>query len=126
MLPDNMNYNYKGIIDEVKIFDYALNPTSVSTLYDESITTVGQPPTQAFGMTLIPNPASDILSVRLSGNPSDNGMLSVFDLYGRLITRQPLSAESDTHFMINDWQSGLYFVAFTTGETTFVSRFLKL
>lgn len=126
MLPDNTEYNYKGIIDEVKIFDYALTPTLVSTLYDESITTVGRPDEQEIGMLLTPNPAFDILSVELSGISSENGMLSVFDLYGRLITSQPFSAETGTNLMINDWQSGIYFVAFTTGQTTIVARFLKL
>ncbi len=126
MLPDNIDYNYKGIIDEVKIFDYALTPTSVSTLYNDIITTVRQPAKQDAGLTLTPNPASDILSIRLPGISTLNGTLSVFDIKGQLITEQPTGSATEINLMVSNWQSGMYIVIFKTGQTTAIARFVKL
>ncbi len=126
MLPDNTEYNYKGIIDEVKIFDYALTLTAVSTLYNESITTVKQLIQQESNLMLVPNPASDILSIRLSGISTENGILSVFDLQGHLITEQTTGSEAEANLMINNWPSGMYIIIFKTKQITAMARFVKL
>jgi hypothetical protein len=126
MLPDNTEYNYKGIIDEVKIFDYALIPSSVTTLFNESITTVRQPNIQNLAISLTPNPAFDNLSIRLSGNSSENGMLSVFDLNGRLITEQKMESTTVANLMINNWQPGVYIIFYRSGLDTKMARFVKI
>ena len=34
MLPTNSNYNFKGVIDDIRIYDYALLPDEINKLYD--------------------------------------------------------------------------------------------
>ncbi|GJM35198.1 MAG: hypothetical protein DHS20C18_41990 [Saprospiraceae bacterium] len=126
MLPDNIDFNYKGIIDEVKIFDYALTPSSVLTLYQQSITSTREPIQQIPALTLTPNPASDLLSIRHSGVSADHGTLSVFNMQGHLIAEQQVRSEAATKLAINNWQSGMYIVVLKTGRTILTARFVKL
>ena len=111
MLPDNTEYNYKGILDEVKIFDYALTPIAIAMLFNESITAIETPFHKDFQLTLTPNPASDILSIRQSGDFVENGIISVFDLQGRLVYEQNTGSEPAINLTISNWHSGTSILA---------------
>ncbi len=126
MLPDNTDFNYQGILDEVKIFDYALTPTAALMLYQESTTAIAPPNQQGPVLSLVPNPTSDWLSIRLSDAATENGILSVFDLQGHLIAERSLQAGTTTNFETTHWQSGTYIAVFKTGKTISITRFVKL
>ena len=126
MLPDNTEYNYKGILDEVKIFDYALTPIAIAMLFNESITAIETPFHKDFQLTLTPNPASDILSIRQSGDFVENGIISVFDLQGRLVYEQNTGSEPAINLTISNWHSGMYLIILKTEQGISTARFMKL
>lgn len=67
MLPGMPEYNFKGVIDEVKIFDDALPPDAVAALYGLGVTGVHDALNPAMaGLILSPNPVSEVLNIRLS------------------------------------------------------------
>jgi Concanavalin A-like lectin/glucanases superfamily/Secretion system C-terminal sorting domain/PKD domain len=125
MLPDNTEYNFKGTLDEVKIFDFALTPEAAGNLYNESLTAVGHTAKLLQTLTLSPNPASDLLNVQLPESTVGNGILSVFDLNGLLIKALPAGSAANLQLTTGDWQPGIYIVIFKSGQTTAIARFVK-
>lgn len=66
ILPDDPNYNFRGILDEVKIYDYALPPDSIAAESGHVITGVLSPlfPEQ-LQLTLYPNPAERFITIEI-------------------------------------------------------------
>jgi chitodextrinase len=125
MLPDNIEYNYKGVLDEIKIFDYAMTPDDVSTLFQESITTIPDTEHEYFSISLSPNPATEILSVQINGIPPDDPIVKVFDVHGRLIVQRSMKSQNQLDFNVKHWQPGMYIVTIHNDQNTFLSRFMK-
>ncbi|MBK8566326.1 MAG: T9SS type A sorting domain-containing protein [Saprospiraceae bacterium] len=119
MLPGETGFNFKGTIDEVKIFDHALVPEEVAVLFEQDATTVGEAFfTEGKNLLLYPNPAGDWVQV-VSPIPLEK--LRVFDLTGRLVWEQ----SNEGALNISSWQSGVYMVIGQSKEGIFAQRFLK-
>ncbi|MCF8245660.1 MAG: T9SS type A sorting domain-containing protein [Saprospiraceae bacterium] len=125
MLPDNTEYNFKGILDEVKIFDFALTPDAAAGLYQQSITAVGNLEKPFQSLVLSPNPASDFLTVILPEMTTGNGTLSIFDETGRLVKTQLTESTTSLQLATADWLPGVYIVVFRTEKMVAVGRFVK-
>ena len=125
MLPDNTEYNFKGLTDEVKIFDYALTPEAAADLYHESLTATGQAQKYLQTLALSPNPASDVLTVFLPESAGRNGILSVFDVNGVLVKSLPAVSGNSLQLAIGDWLPGVYFVVFKSEKMVASARFVK-
>ncbi len=61
MLPSDANYNFKGIMDEIKIYDYALNPGEIEKLFEQGIISNVQNIALAGSISIYPNPADQAL-----------------------------------------------------------------
>ena len=61
MLPTDANYNFKGIMDEIKIYGYALNPGEIEKLFEQGIISNVQNITLAGSISIYPNPADQSL-----------------------------------------------------------------
>jgi hypothetical protein len=73
MLPSDANYNFKGVMDEVKIYNYALIPEQVRLLHEQEATSVRNELSQTTGLLRVfPNPASNFTTATL---PDDAGTL---------------------------------------------------
>ncbi len=123
MLPDQTEYNYKGLLDEVKIFDYALTPPAVRELFENSLTAVNPGRAQVEKMLVSPNPGQDEIRVRV---PEAPGELSVFDANGRLVTTRKTNGDSSLSLDVAAWQQGVYALIFKNEMTMAVARFIKM
>jgi hypothetical protein len=120
MLPGETGFNFKGTIDEVKIFDHPLVPEEVSALFEQDATAVGEAFLQKENnLLLFPNPASYWVQVV---PPMPLEKLRVFDLTGRLVWEQ----SNEGTLNVSNWQSGFYMVVGQSREGIFAQRFLKL
>jgi hypothetical protein len=126
MLPDNTAFNYRGILDEVKIFDYAFTPAAAQTLYQESMTAIQERMKRLPELTLTPNPAFDHLIVQVPDNFTGDGQLSVYNLHGQCIDEQHIESESELILSINSWQAGIYIIILETEQSIAMGRFIKL
>ncbi|MBK9015726.1 MAG: T9SS type A sorting domain-containing protein [Saprospiraceae bacterium] len=125
MLPDNTEYNFKGFLDEVKIFDYALTPDAAAELYQQSLTAVGHTSKPLQSLVLSPNPAADLLTVSLPETMIGDGMISVFDVNGKLVKAQLTTAAAHLQLAIGDLLPGVYAMVFKTDEMVAMGRFVK-
>lgn len=126
MLPDVADYNFKGIIDEVKIFDHALIPEAIQTLYDNVPTAVTNLFGQDRGLLLSPNPVVDPLTVRWPVQLGEAGLLTVYDLSGRLIEKKRSGQSTTLEFSTRDWQPGIYVLFFKSDAGSATARFVKM
>ena len=135
MLPDNAEYNFKGVIDEVKLFDYALSPTAVATLYQQSTTALKDIFSfKTLMLKVSPNPVSDILSVMLPMNATAKSPVQIMDVNGRLVVEKsffPKDFLGNTegginHVDVNHLVSGVYIVTVRLDNQMAVARFVKL
>ncbi len=124
MLPGETGYNFKGLIDEVKIYDYALVPEEVQTLYEQDATAVGEASIPKGNVLLIyPNPASGRLQIA-SSIPIER--LQVFNLAKQLVFEQECDVCEVMELNTSDWESGIYVVHGVGKKGVLTSRFLKL
>lgn len=126
MLPDNTEYNFKGTLDEVKIYDRALTPDAVKMLYEGYPTSTGDEFDQTLHLSLLPNPVEETLTVQLPSVTDESGKISIFDLSGRLMTtRQELSGTA-IQFDVKNWKPGFYIAVFQSDSAVAKARFVKI
>ena len=75
--------------------------------------------------TIYPNPASDVLNVRLAGALSTISTVQVVDLNGRQVISKSFNNVIDAQINVSDLSAGMYLVNITSGETTVTQKFLK-
>lgn len=75
--------------------------------------------------TIYPNPASDVLNVRLAGALSTISTVQIVDLNGRQVFSKSFNNVSDAQINVNDLSAGMYLINITSGDTVETQKFLK-
>lgn len=126
MLPGVTDYNYKGVLDEVKIFDYALDPQQVESLYNNSITKISDYAYMVSPLQISPNPVNDHLRCVLPGFSGKSAQFFITDINGRvLLSRIVESGETEINIALGNWESGAYIATFESKEAKSSARFIK-
>ncbi len=133
MLPGQPEYNFKGVIDNVKIYDYAFPPDAVEMLYQEGLTAVKDPLSiEANTLVLSPNPVANVLTLRLRSNgvtsshPVTSPTVQVRDLAGRLVLEKTGLSGNTANLDVSNCKPGIYTVTVRTENTRHVARFVKM
>ncbi len=128
MLPDVADYNFKGVIDEVKLFNYALSPTAAATLYQQSVTALKDIFTSDHqAIKVSPNPASDLLSITLPAQNNAKVNVQIRQVNGQLVSEKSFYTEGGQIEMhISQFMSGIYIVTVQMDKEWGVARFVKL
>ena len=128
MLPDNAEYNFKGIIDEVKLFDYALAQSTALTLYQQSVVALHE--AVVFNKEKIhisPNPVSDKLVLTLPFSVGTKLNVSVLSVNGQIMLEKSIYTEGGYFEMnVSALLSGIYIVTVQSDKQKSVARFVKL
>lgn len=117
MLPGNVEYNFKGVLDEVKIFDYALTPDEAAALYNSASTGVFSLQNNPEpGLELFPNPATEWVDILIKSpekalpKRGSHPTLQVFDAGGRKVFETSTSTDGKYRLNVKGWDAGEYFV----------------
>ena len=65
-LPTQTGFDYKGMLDKVKIFNYGISHTDVQTIYNEELSAISENPTGETAIRVFPNPATDVVNLTLN------------------------------------------------------------
>jgi hypothetical protein len=122
VLPNNQGYNFKGVLDDIRIFDYALSVTDIQALYHEappSKTGGANAPVTSYSLHQNhPNPFNPTTTIRFQMPQRDHVILRVFDLLGReMRTLARGFYDEGIHeieFHSNGLASGVYYYTLTT------------
>lgn len=102
---------FKGGIDDVRIYSYALSSETVYELYNETITDIVK--NKESGWTIFPNPTNDFLKVQCSEELKPSA-IHIMDLTGRTVLRSKYINGIDLRFL----PKGVYVVHGLSNEET--------
>jgi hypothetical protein len=133
-LPNMSGYNFKGVIDDVRIYDYALTTNEIENLYYEDTEIISYSyenlPDKFFLYQNCPNPFNPTTTIRYELPEASNVKLQVFDLTGRLVETLVDENQPAGEYLIG-WNaqnvsSGIYFYRMQTDGFTSVKKCVKL
>jgi uncharacterized protein (TIGR02145 family) len=133
---DLEKYYFNGKLDDIRIYNRALNTAEIQALYNEN-TSIGSPgindQNNNFGslptaitenrnepIKIYPNPATNILYI----SNADKAFASVFDLHGRLLLKEQVS-NGGYSLNVSGLARGIYVIKLIGSDRVFVSRFIK-
>ena len=123
VLPGNTQYNFKGVLDDIRIYNYALSYSSIQSLYDY-ITDVKDEQEiilpKDFGLTQnYPNPFNSQTNIEFKIPINSKVKIEIFDVLGQKI-RTLFNAEKSPGIYTINWNgkndfndsvnSGIYFL----------------
>lgn len=110
-LPGQQEYNFQGILDEMMIFDFALNPNQVASLYEfGTITNTNEIIGHKADIHIYPNPGNG--KYLLSGKGlSQIDDLNIYNIYGQLVY-QNKSVKNIEEIDLRHLLSGIYYMQF--------------
>lgn len=128
MIPGDANYNFRGVMDEVKIFDYALTPPAARLLFEQGVVSSVEvaPSFKNNTLLLFPNPASEQLAVGIPGHVGKPVRVRVYDLSGHIVMELLSESGNEITLDINNFRPGIYAVLASAGGTVFSGRFVKI
>lgn len=123
MLPTDAQYNFKGVMDDVRIYDNALSPDAVLALYDPETSSLSEISSWD-DIQISPNPVHQFLSIK-SSNQNQFSEIIITDLSGKNIqtfyewkTENPLD--------VSQLLQGIYFLSLKQGSFSKSIQFLKI
>jgi flagellar hook assembly protein FlgD len=136
-LPGDNNWNFNGTLDEVRIYDYMLPVSQISTLYDVETgidkTSAGSLPKEFFLDQNYPNPFNPSTVIRFSIPAKldrTNVRLEIFDLLGRNIDTLIDGEMSEGYHSIlwnaARFPSGIYYCRLMTSLGTQVRKMILM
>jgi hypothetical protein len=124
MLPGDNAYNFKGVIDEVKVFDYALTPDAVKLLTGQGTTptsNLSRPDIRE--LIVFPNPGAGQITIKA---PIILEQVKVFDISGRLVQEIPCGSADQAELDLRHCRPGLYQIVGIGPEGRVSGRFVRL
>lgn len=133
VLPNDDNYNFNGVLDDIRFFDYGLSVDEITAL--SSLLTsvrndrpISVPLTMA--LDVFPNPFNPSTTIRLSIPVRGRVSVKIFDLLGKevtsLIDENLQSGTFDYQWKSEGISSGIYFCVMTTNERSMVKKLVVM
>lgn len=124
-LPGEQAYNFRGTLDEVKIFDYAITPEAAKLLYEiGEVSGVYDAPLekQSF-FDIYPNPVEDKVEV-IAHESEQVYLLTIYNTVGELVLSQKIKGNKS--LSLSRIPRGVYFLNFTQeGRLMETKRIIK-
>jgi len=98
IMPDDPSYNFGGVLDEIKIFDYALLPDSVFTESGQIPTGIHEVELSCtYDMSIYPSPAHDLITIDFNDNDAAHFFSgSTYSMY-TVLGQEVLSGQLNDH-----------------------------
>lgn len=74
---------------------------------------------------IYPNPANNIVNIRVSKGQELNGKYEIYNNLGQKITTKLVTSENDLSFNVSNYSNGVYFVNVTLGGLNKTFKFIK-
>jgi len=134
VLPGNSNYNFRGVIDDVYIFNYSLSSSEIEDIYNQSTPIDSQTDLDIPNSYLLsqnyPNPFNPSTIINYDLPIKNDVQLSIFNLLGqKVVTLVSERQEAGYHAVKWDagWMaSGIYYYKIEAGSFIDIKRMLLL
>ena len=133
-LPGNNNYDFDGVLDDIRIFNYMLPVSQISAFYDITTGIGKRPgvvlPTQFALAQNFPNPFNPSTTIRFAMPSAGFVTLKVFDVLGReiatLIRERVAAGEYSVPWNAVSCASGVYYYKLETANAVLVKKMILL
>jgi hypothetical protein len=92
---------YKGAFDELKMYNYALSPTEIYALYNQTVLSNDEFSISKNVGSVYPNPAKDQISIKLPEYKKSTLTATVIDLTGKIVVKEKINADGNGIFKLN-------------------------
>ncbi|MCJ7553008.1 MAG: T9SS type A sorting domain-containing protein, partial [Ignavibacteriaceae bacterium] len=135
VLPDNTQYNFKGVLDDIRIYNYALSYSSIQSLNDFISDVQDEQevkPPKNFGLAQnYPNPFNSQTNIEFQLPSHSSVKLEIFNILGQKIKTLLDEEKSPGYYTIN-WNgkndfgnsvnSGIYFIKFSSDKFSDIKK----
>jgi hypothetical protein len=133
VLPTDNNYNFNGVLDDIRFFDYGLSVDEIAE-FSSRLTSVKNRQSGSMPLTLAleayPNPFNPSTTIRLSLPASGRVNVKIFDMLGRevslLVDEYLQSGTIDLQWNGEGKSSGIYFCVMTTNDRSIVKKLVLM
>jgi hypothetical protein len=128
MLPDNNEYNFPGILDDIRLWDYARVPIQIAGDFNGTTTGVDKKVKITAQVTLIPNPVTDYLElITREVTLSPNTNIQIVNLMGQVVYQNAWG--SSTNHVVStanlNMTTGIYLVSIYNQDLMITKKFIK-
>ena len=110
------NRYFSGKIDDVRLYNRAINAQEVLALFNEANTSTSVSSLSSAGVNIFPNSSTN--SITVSGVP-ENSEISIFEVSGKLIQKSKLT---DNQLNISNIHKGIYLIRLETSSGIKISK----
>jgi hypothetical protein len=133
VLPNDNNYSFNGVLDDVRLFDYGLSINEIASFSSWLTSVKNKVPIsvpQTMALDVYPNPFNPSTVIRLSLPQSGYVTVNIFDVLGREVSRLVDGFLSggivEQRWNAEGTASGIYFCVMTTNTQTFVKKLVLM
>lgn len=92
---------YKGLFDELKIFNYPLTATEVTALYNQAFLSNEKFSQNKFSGTVYPNPVKDQIFINIPSYKTATATATLSDMTGKIILKERIVSDENGLFSLN-------------------------
>jgi beta-glucanase (GH16 family) len=119
------NRYFRGLIDQIQIYNSSLNLSQIVAVQNNGITTVNNLKTNSERVNIYPNPAKNNVTVSLSQfDASDAVDVTLFNVNGILMYQNPSIENPSFNIPLNNYANGIYFIKVQTNKETLIQKFI--
>jgi hypothetical protein len=125
IMPDDPSYNFRGVMDEIKIYDFALLPDSVAAESGMVITAVDDLSSSKLEWSVYPVPASKYITIEIPelNNLNLSGItISIFDVAGNQEMKTSFGESPVKTMDISTLHPGVHLIRMTYPGFSFVKK----
>ncbi|MCK4570138.1 MAG: T9SS type A sorting domain-containing protein, partial [Bacteroidales bacterium] len=127
-LPSQSGYNFKGSIDNLRIYNYGISYDQVKEIYEEEVSSIKDMHASDIELEIYPNPCYNDTRVRYLINDK---RLTICDLYlisgikiRRLLNEEKMPGTHELNIDVSDLESGIYFIKLMSGNRSAVKKLI--
>ena len=120
--PDEENTNFAGLLDDIRIYNYALDMAEIEEIYQNGLTDIEDfrtPVDFKLELSNYPNPFNSITNITYTVPKKAKLMLAVYNILGQEVNRIVDEVKTSGHYTINfdasHLNSGIYICRLDTG-----------
>jgi len=124
-LPDQTGFNYKGFMDNLRIYNYGISYEKVKEIYEGEASSVSNSMAED-NFRVYPNPVKDNITFELKTEPSATALISLHSITGQRVFAAELKADQQGYIQekldLNGIKPGSYILRFDSGANEYFRK----
>jgi len=113
-LPSQTAYNFKGNIDNLRIYNYGISYDQVKEIYEQEILSIADNYFTEAELEIYPNPCSGSAQLRYQIRDKGSTTIDIYQVSGvrirRLMNKEKMPGTHELKIDVGDLESGIYFI----------------